>query len=473
VSQEQATPGELLVGGVSPGRGLARSSILKLLAAGGIARLVILPVTGIANLVIARLITNAVGIEQFGPVMLISTLSQMLIFADLGSAAAVATATARLDGSLGQVEHFRRTFLTALRTMLLCSSVLAAVAIGVAAILDWSVVLGIVDAPTRSGISANLATVAALIAFSVSLPFALGEPLQRGTGHLHRAVLLTGVSAPAALILTLALKAGGAPTFAYSIAIPIGALIGMMCCAGGAVGIVHPMLNGVRAQVLHPRRFPGTAIFATAAPAFVIMIGLPLALQTDRIIISHRSAAASLSDYSYAVQLYLPLWSVVSVAALGLWPIFAGRGARDSGFRRAWVTAVLVLSSIGFAFAVLFLLLSRPIIGWMSGGSATPELPLVVSFAALLIVQSAHVGTGVMLINPRQLRFQAICVIVLVLTNVPLSWILTPRLGPTGPVLASAVTVLACQLIPGILVARRASSPEPHSDSAGDRPPAT
>jgi hypothetical protein len=109
-------------------------------------------------------------------------------------------------------------------------------------------------------------------------------------------------------------------------------------------------------------------------------------------------------------------------------------------------------------FAVSFLLLAGPIIEWMSNGTATPELPLLASFAALLVVQSLHVGSGILLITPAQLRFQAVCVVALVLANLPLSWVLAPVLGPTGPVLASVVTVAACQLVPGVIAAHRATS---------------
>jgi len=95
--------------------------------------MVVLPLTGLANLVIARLITDAVGIEQFGVVMLVATLSQLLIFADLGAGAAVATARARMSDDAANTDRFRRTLLTAVRTML-CSSVL----LGLVAVVLWA-----------------------------------------------------------------------------------------------------------------------------------------------------------------------------------------------------------------------------------------------------------------------------------------------------------------------------------------------
>jgi O-antigen/teichoic acid export membrane protein len=127
--------------------------------------------------------------------------------------------------------------------------------------------------------------------------------------------------------------------------------------------------------------------------------------------------------------------------------------------RRTWQQGIVLLGSAGVALAALFVLLSRPIVGFMSGGTAAAGVPLVVSFAVLLVVQALHVGTGMLLISPSQLRFQALCVVALVLTNIPLSWVLAPALGASGPVVASAITVTGCQLLPGLVVAHRLTSP--------------
>lgn len=95
-----------------------QTSVSRVLLASGSARIVTLPVTGVANLVIARWVTQAVGVEQFGEVMLISTLSQLVVFADLGAGAAVATARAQMRADPASTERFHRTLLTALRTVL-------------------------------------------------------------------------------------------------------------------------------------------------------------------------------------------------------------------------------------------------------------------------------------------------------------------------------------------------------------------
>jgi O-antigen/teichoic acid export membrane protein len=430
----------------------ARAITRPLIATAG-ARLVVLPITAAANLVTARLITDAVGVELFGTVMLIATLSQVLSFADLGVGAPVATASAQVDGHAEQMERFRRTLLTALRTMLVSAVALSFVATVLGALDFWAPLLG-VSGERPTGLSANTAALLVLLAFAVSVPFSLGEAVLRGSGRAHQAVLLSGTSAITTLVVTAVLHTVAASPLSYALAFPIGALVASCCCGVRGWYLFRAAVRGLWRQLLAPRLHPGSAIAATAAPWFIIMIGLPIALQTDRIIIAHQVDAVALSSYSYSAQVYTPIWSVVSVAALALWPVFAS-GPAGALMRRNWLTGMAVLGAAGAALALGFVLTGGLVIGWMSNGSTAPGLPMLIAFAALLIVQSLHVTTGIMLISPHQLMFQAVCVTALVVTNVPLSWVLASRLGATGPVVASVVTVAVCQLVPGLVVGYR------------------
>lgn len=424
-----------------------------MLVAGG-ARMIVLPITGLSHLVIARLITAAAGIDQFGVVMLIATLSQPLAFADLGAGAAVATARAQVPEA--GAEQFRRKTLTAIRTTMCSACVLTVVVVAMSLTNAWPALLGVRS--TESGRSLDVAVALTLLAFAVGLPFSLGTHILRGSGRMHQAVLLAGLSTPAALGLTATLYALHAPPLAYALPIPIGTMLSFVFSAMVVRRSDGSIISGVVRQAFRPRRFRGLPISAIAAPWVLVTIGMPIALQSDRIVLSHRVDLASLSNYSYAAQLYLPIQSVVVVAALALWPHFAVENQLAATVRKTWLTGLAILGTAGALAAVGFVLLSPYVIAWMSTEAASPPASLLVAFAVLLVVQSAHATTGMMLISPKGLRFQAVCMIALVVTNLPLSWMLAPRLGPSGPVFASALTVAVCQLIPGIIAANRAIS---------------
>jgi O-antigen/teichoic acid export membrane protein len=417
---------------------------------------------------VSRLTTLAVGIDQFGAVMLVAMLSQLLMFADLGAGAAVATGRAQVHESRTGTDHFQRTMLTAIRTTLCAGGILGVVAAVLGLLGAWPTLLGIHDSHLSAEV--NIAAVLTLSAFCVSLPFALGADVLRGSGRLHEAVILAGVSGPASLAITAVLYVLKAPTLAYALPIPVGVLLGYIFAAMRAQRTDRHILTGVLRKVFRPQRFPGLPIAATAAPMFAVMVGLPLALQSDRIVLSHRVNPASLSDYSYVIQLYAPLWSVISVAGLALWPHFAARNVTLVARRKNWLTGLAILGTGGLVAATGFLLLSPVAIHWMSAGASQPSWSLLLAFAALLVVQSVHLGSGIMLISPKQLKFQAVCVLVLVVTNLPLSWVLAGTIGTAGPVWASAITVAVCQLIPGFVVANRTSSSRAAAPQRGAEP---
>jgi O-antigen/teichoic acid export membrane protein len=431
-------------------------SIWRLLLASGGARLVVLPLSAVCGLIVARLTTLAVGIDQFGAVMLVAMLSQLLPFADLGAGAAVATGRARAHDSESGTEQFQRTVLTAIRTTLCAAGVLGLAATMVGLLGAWPALLGLRDSHFSGGV--NAAAVLTLLAFSVSIPFALGADILRGSGRSHEAVLIAGVSGPASLAMTAALYVLNAPALAYALPIPVGVLLGYIFSAMRAQHTDKSIMSGLLRKVFSPRRFPGLAIAATAVPMFAVMIGLPLALQSDRIVLSYRVDAASLSDYSYVAQLYTPLFSVITVAGVALWPHFAADNMAPGALRKSWLTVLAILGTAGLLGAMGFLLLSPLAIHWMSAGTAHPGWSLLLAFAALLVVQSLQMSTGILLISPRQLRFQAVCVLALVITNLPLSWLLAGMIGPAGPVWASVITVAACQTVPAIIAATRATS---------------
>jgi O-antigen/teichoic acid export membrane protein len=434
-------------------------SIGRLLLASGGARMIVLPITALSHLVIARLITSAAGIDQFGVVMLVATLSQPLIFADLGAGAAVATARAQLADA--GAEQFRRTALTAIRTTLYSAGVLGVAAVVLGLLQVWPALLGVHAARVDKGF--DLVATLTLVIFAVGLPFSMGAHILRGSGRMHQVALLGGLSAPVSLGLTAALYMLHAPPLAYALPIPIGMLVAFLCGAMLVRRSDARIVRGIVGQVFRPRRFRGLPIAATAAPWIVVSMGVPIALQSDRIVLSHRVDLTSLANYSYAAQLYLPIQSVVLIAALALWPHFAVDNHTEAA-RKTWLTGLAILGAAGALAAIGFLLLSPYVIGWMSADAATPPTSLLVAFALLLLVQSLHATTGMMLISPKGLRFQAVCTVALVVTNLPLSWVLAPVLGPSGPVFASSLTVAVCQLVPGIIVANRLSSKRPATE---------
>ena len=80
---------------------------------------------------------------------------------------------------------------------------------------------------------------------------------------------------------------------------------------------------------------------------FVIAMALPLALQTDRIVLSHRSTLDQVAVYSLVALLYAPFWAVISSMGMSLWPWFAGMRARGARSTTVLLKAVGLFSAMG------------------------------------------------------------------------------------------------------------------------------
>ena len=69
---------------------------------------------------------------------------------------------------------------------------------------------------------------------------------------------------------------------------------------------------------------------------FLVGVGLPVGLQTGRVLLAHLSTPLQLSQYALMAQIYAVCWSVLSTAGLAYWPIFVKRRAATEETVRMW-----------------------------------------------------------------------------------------------------------------------------------------
>ena len=233
--------------------------------------------------------------------------------------------------------------------------------------------------------------------------------------------------------------------------------------------LIRPALGTALRQVPRVRTVRGARVFDVAWPMLVIMVAVPLAMQSDRIVLSHQGGTDVLVEYNLAAQMFLPIWAVVSAGGMTLWPVFARsreRGAAGSPMPLVWGFG-------GFAaiMAAGVALVSPLLADLASGGRVALGTPLVVAFALLMVVQGLKYPLGVYLTDAAGLRFQARMIGLMLPLKVGLSWILAARFGAVGPVIGSIVVVACFELVANALYVRRrlrAAAPRP---ADGDETP--
>jgi hypothetical protein len=91
----------------------------------------------------------------------------------------------------------------------------------------------------------------------------------------------------------------------------------------------------------------------------------------------------------------------------------------------------------------------------IADGHVPIGLDLRLGFAALLLVQTSGLVSGMVLNKPEEMTIQAAGVMAMMVSNLALSWWLAAAVGVAGPVIASAATVGICMTVPSAIRAAR------------------
>jgi O-antigen/teichoic acid export membrane protein len=402
------------------------------------ARFVVMPVTAVLGIVATRLIIDSYGQVAYVQYGLIVGIAALLPFADLGLSAVVMNAVAESD-DVHHDEALRGVLLTSFRLLLVSGAVIVLIAALLTQLRLWPHLLGQGLMP-RGGPVAG----ACLALVGIALPFGVGQRVLTGLGKNHVTIILTGAQSPVVLlalglVVTLGLPAGPLLALLPYLALLLLAVV-LTVLAGR---LVRPTLWGAARQVF--RRVRGGRVSHVAWPMLVLMVATPLAMQTDRIVLSHVSTVPDLARYSLGAQMFLPIWSLTNAAGLALWPVFAR--ARAKGGQDSPASFALVFGGLAAAAALTISFASPVLARLASGGQIRLDWELLLAFSALQILQATTYPFGIYLTDSAGLRFQVWMVLIMLPVNLGLSLVLGHVWGAVGPVIGSAVGVLIFQLL--------------------------
>ncbi|MFJ6355778.1 MATE family efflux transporter [Pseudarthrobacter oxydans] len=422
------------------------ASIVRTLGLSATARVFTLPFTAVATILTTYLLVRELGLESYGYIVLVGALFQLIPFADLGLGAAVVNASSK---RLESRELSARALATAgatFRVLALSALVIVAAVFLVGNLEAWPSLLGL---PDSLATSASWAIGIVILPFALSLPFGIGQRILIGEGRNH-IVGYIGILGPlTATATTYVLLKLGVDPLVLGIATPTGILIVSLVCF-----VLALKTSGWRMRdLLRVRKGRSKPkLWNSALPMMVISITVPLALQSDRLILSHLSQTIELSEYSIAAQMYVPCFSIISMAAVALWPIFSRSGAASLSL---WSKAFSSLTGAGGVLAVIFIFLVGPVSKLVTEGRLAVHMDLALAFGTLLVVMACHQASAVLLTSPSHLAFQAGCSTAMLLVNLGLSLLMAPALGASGVVWASAIAVFITQLVPCIYKAQK------------------
>lgn len=413
------------------------------------ARMLVLPVSAVLGIVVTRLVIENYGTPAYAQYTLLVGLAALLPFVDLGLAAAVMNAVSASDAP-ARDEQVRRVLVTVLRLLAASATALALAAAAFLALGLWPALLG----SGLAGDSGPAVATACVVLFALSVPLSVGQRILVGLRRNHVSIAVQGLQTPlvlAAVLLCLwwDLPAGAVVAcFAYAATLLLSAV-----CTLVAARSIRPAVGVALRQAVRFRTHRGGQVMDVAWPLLVQMVAVPLAMQTDRLVLSHRAGDGVLAEYSLAAQMFIPVWAVVSAGGIALWPVFAR--ARAAGTPASPVPMALAFGACAAALSLAVAVASPLLARLASGGEITLGVPVVVAFAVLMLLQAVKYPLGMYLTDAPGLRYQALMIVIMLPVNVGLSWYLTGPLGAAGPVVGSVVGVALFEVLANLVQVRR------------------
>jgi O-antigen/teichoic acid export membrane protein len=407
-----------------------------------IVRAATLPMATVAGLLAARVTVSMLGVDGYALYALVVGLAALIPISDLGVGAAVTDAVARRH-ELGP-DGVQRVLRTSMRVLIVASLILSITAWTLATLGSWAPLLGV--PPARE---VEVAVATSLTVFAAGLPLGLSRRVLLGAERNDIAIAFDGGSGVLTLLIILLAASTHAPLWAYVAAPSAGLVLASAAAwpmASSASDI--PLGETVRSALVRGR--PGGRIAHLAGPMLVITAAVPIAYQSDRLLLSHLSNLGQVAIYALAAQMYAALFAMVGAAGLSLWPVFARRRALDPLARHELIKLVIVFAVVGLILAVLLVAAGPSVAQFVSKGEIEVGRGVLAAFGALLVVHAAWFPTGMLLTDRAGLRFQAVILVIMMILNLGVSAVLAHFIGAAGPVIGSVGTLVVAVLVPGM-----------------------
>lgn len=434
---------------------------LRRVFAGGGVRVIGIPVTGVLGLINTGLIIAHTGVISYGIVNTVATLGALLPFADLGVGAAVTTAVAIGATNPAGRRVARATVVAALRRLAVVALVGLALVWAVSLAGGWSLLLA-----RPLTVSDNLLVGLALSLFLLTLPCGLGARILVGLDRNPVVVAINITATGWALVCTVVLVIAGADGVAFALSGFAGNLVSNATLAVIAARTLRREWTAPAAPPEVRGPVPGRRLLAGSGWMLVVMVGLPLGLETGRLVLAHLAPAEELSRFALGAQLYALTWSVLGTSGQALWAVFARQRGEAAANVRLWRQLVLVFGGLAVVGGALLVLLGPWLGQVISRGALTVSWQQMLAFALLLLAQALHLPGGVLLTRPEELRWQAGCVAAMAAVSITVGVVAAPQLGGVGVSLGAAAGVLLAQFLPDLVMTGRLLARRPEATGA-------
>lgn len=391
-----------------------------------------------------RLLLGTVGVENYALYSLLIAFPALLSFTDLGAGAVVVNSIATSEDPNN--DPMLSAQLTSVGRILVG---FAAVTMFINILLllsgSWSHLLG------SSGKipGADVAAFLCLSIFACAVPVGIWVRILLGLRKNHLIILLQGLMSPLNFVFVWAIlglsNEGHAELLAVSsyLASFIVGLIGLAIAGRMTPKLLRRALH----DVPRPVTVPGTRVMDVGWPMLAQLLATPIAMASQRYVLAHFGNSNDVAQYSVAAQVFFAFNALITAAGVSLWPRFARQRSKGTiKHGPGWLSAIFA-TGIVCATAVIWVF-GDELFGFTSNGEVSVRAPTIFAFGAMVVCAAILYPLGMFIMDKPGIRFQVVPALTMAALSFTLSIFLTIRIGVEGPLLANAIAVVVCQIVP-------------------------
>jgi O-antigen/teichoic acid export membrane protein len=405
-------------------------------------------VTTVLTLLTVSVSVRSLGDSAFGVVATLGTVIGLAGFADLGLGLGLMT---RLAQSLGEDNQaaMKPLVSSALASLSALGAFVAVIGSASILVVPWRVLLG---SPALPDAALNASVVIFAISVGLAIPASIGQRVLLGTqqGAVANTWSLAASIAQFAAVIAVAWR--GAPVWAFVAAI-ISTPVLVACVQSAWV------LN--RASHLRPDRShvsSGVArhLLHVGGLFFALNLAVAAAFQSDTLITSAVLGASSAAVFAVGLRMFGAVSGLFASSLQQFWPALAEALARGDleWTRRRFKQVLTISTALLAAVAGLLVVIGQPVARIWVGASLVPPLGLLVAFAAWTVYAHVMTQCSTLLNAGRVVGPQVAMATAMACVNLPLSIVLTKRIGLAGPLIGSLVSHMLCEGVPTIFLVR-------------------
>jgi O-antigen/teichoic acid export membrane protein len=415
-------------------------------------------------LVTVPITLHYLGSERYGLWMTISSLTVILIFADLGLGNGLMNAVSAAYGRNDR-EGARLSVSSGFFMLLAVAGLVLAVFAALYVVIPWQSVFRI-SSPLAVE-EAGPAVAVFVVCFALSLPLGVVQRVQMGHQEGFASQLWQALGSVLGLVAVLVAVYNKLSLPFLVLAMSGGPLLATFANAVHQFGWRRPWLRPTwrYARLTESRRLLRVGIWF-----FVLQLALALTLTSDNLVVAQVLGAEVVPQYAVPMRLFSILVVALAMALTPLWPAYTEAVARgDTKWVQRTYARSLRLSTLGIGIPALVLVLAGPwILDRWVGPSIQPTFWLLLGLGVWTTLSAIGASISMFLNGIGAIPFQAVVGLAAGIVALGLKILFTGWFGVAGTVWAIVIAYALINLIPVIWYAsRQLATPELRAESPG------